>query len=69
MLYIYNMHHDCRPPIIHRDISSKNVLVNTEYEACVSDFGTAKILKTESSNWTTVAGTYGDVAPGKFLIK
>lgn len=23
------MHHDCQPPIIHGDISSKNVLLNT----------------------------------------
>uniref|UniRef100_A0A1U8AX54 non-specific serine/threonine protein kinase n=1 Tax=Nelumbo nucifera TaxID=4432 RepID=A0A1U8AX54_NELNU len=57
------MHHDCKPPIVHRDISSKNVLLNTQLEACVSDFGTAKFLKPDSSNWTTVAGTYGYIAP------
>ncbi|RVW43502.1 MDIS1-interacting receptor like kinase 2 [Vitis vinifera] len=27
------MHHDCSPPIIHRDISSNNVLLDSEYEA------------------------------------
>ncbi|KAM7466042.1 hypothetical protein LguiB_013604 [Lonicera macranthoides] len=57
------MHHDCSPPIVHRDISSKNILLNSEYEPCVSDFGTAKILKADSSNWSTLAGTYGFVAP------
>ncbi|KAL4627808.1 hypothetical protein ACB092_05G192300 [Castanea dentata] len=57
------MHHDCTPPIIHRDISSKNVLLNSEFEACISDFGTARFLKPESSNWTAMAGTYGYVAP------
>ncbi|KAM7461973.1 hypothetical protein LguiA_030094 [Lonicera macranthoides] len=57
------MHHDCSPPIVHRDISSKNILLNSKYEACVSDFGTAKILKADSSNWSTLAGTYGYVAP------
>ncbi|KAJ8747972.1 hypothetical protein K2173_014374 [Erythroxylum novogranatense] len=57
------MHHDCFPPIIHRDISSKNVLLNSELEAHVSDFGTSRFLKPDSSNWTTIAGTYGYLAP------
>ncbi|THG09482.1 hypothetical protein TEA_021358 [Camellia sinensis var. sinensis] len=35
------IHHSCMPPIIHRDISSKNVLLNLELEAHVSDFCTA----------------------------
>ncbi|KAJ0049568.1 hypothetical protein Pint_16697 [Pistacia integerrima] len=55
------MHHDCFPPIVHRDISSKNVLLDMEYEGHVSDFGTAKLLKPNSSNWTQLAGTYGYV--------
>ena len=59
------MHHDCSPPIVHRDISSKNILLDSDYEAHVSDFGTAKLLKQDSSNWTNFAGTYGYVAPGK----
>ncbi|TYH17359.1 hypothetical protein ES288_A05G186100v1 [Gossypium darwinii] len=57
------MHHDCVQSIIHRDISSKNVLLNDKYEACISDFGTAKILNPDSSNVTVLAGTLGYVAP------
>ncbi|XP_050220821.1 MDIS1-interacting receptor like kinase 2-like [Mercurialis annua] len=57
------MHHDCVPPIVHRDISSHNVLLNSELEARVSDFGTAKFLKPDSSNRTAIAGTFGYVAP------
>ncbi|KAI3897502.1 hypothetical protein MKW92_032850, partial [Papaver armeniacum] len=57
------MHHDCIPAIVHRDISSNNVLLDFEYEARVSDFGTARMLKPDSSNWTSLAGTYGYVAP------
>ncbi|XP_026434753.1 MDIS1-interacting receptor like kinase 2-like [Papaver somniferum] len=57
------MHHDCIPAIVHRDISSNNVLLDLEYEARVSDFGTARMLKPDSSNWTLVAGTYGYIAP------
>ncbi|KAL6179484.1 hypothetical protein ACLB2K_050999 [Fragaria x ananassa] len=62
------MHHDCLPPIVHRDISSKNILLDAEYEACVSDFGTAKFLNPDSANWTALAGTYGYVAPVKLDI-
>ncbi|XP_048439617.1 MDIS1-interacting receptor like kinase 2-like [Pyrus x bretschneideri] len=62
------MHCDVSPPIVHRDISSKNILLDDEYEACISDFGTAKVLEINSSNWTAVAGTFGYVAPGNFLL-
>ncbi|KAL7611167.1 hypothetical protein Lser_V15G11858 [Lactuca serriola] len=57
------MHHDCSPPIIHRDISIANILLDSDYEAHISDFGTSKLLKLDSSNWTSVAGTYGYIAP------
>ncbi|CAL8150033.1 unnamed protein product [Prunus armeniaca] len=57
------MHHDCSPPIVHRDITSSNILLHCDYEPCVSDFGTAKLLNPDSSNWTALAGTYGYVAP------
>ncbi|KAI3836313.1 hypothetical protein MKX03_037084 [Papaver bracteatum] len=57
------MHHDCIPAIVHGDISSNNILLDSEYDARVSDFGTARILKPDSSNWTSRAGTYGYVAP------
>nr|XP_027093126.1 MDIS1-interacting receptor like kinase 2-like [Coffea arabica] len=60
---LFYMHHDCSPPIIHRDISSKNVLLDTENVAHISDFGSARFLKPDSSNWTTFAGTYGYAAP------
>uniref|UniRef100_A0A2N9FS51 non-specific serine/threonine protein kinase n=1 Tax=Fagus sylvatica TaxID=28930 RepID=A0A2N9FS51_FAGSY len=58
------MHHDCSHPIIHRDISSKNVLLDSEYEAHVSDFGTARIMSSDKSFWTSFAGTFGYTAPG-----
>ncbi|XP_034707992.1 MDIS1-interacting receptor like kinase 2-like [Vitis riparia] len=57
------MHHDCNPPIIHRDISSNNVLLDSKLEGFVSDFGTARLLDPDSSNQTLVAGTYGYIAP------
>ncbi|KAL2317006.1 hypothetical protein Fmac_030882 [Flemingia macrophylla] len=56
---LYHMHHGCFPPIVHRDISSKNVLIDLDSEAHISDFGTAKILNPDSRNLTAFAGTYG----------
>lgn len=57
------LHHGCTPAVVHRDISSKNVLLSSQFEAHVSDFGTAKFLSPDSSNWNTLAGTYGHLAP------
>ncbi|MBA0775439.1 hypothetical protein Gotri_010586 [Gossypium trilobum] len=57
------LHHDCSPPIVHRDLTSNNVLLDLEFEAHISGFGMAKLLNPDSSNWTNLAGTYGYVAP------
>ncbi|KAJ8558178.1 hypothetical protein K7X08_004944 [Anisodus acutangulus] len=57
------LHHDCSPPIVHRDVSLNNILLESVYEPRLSDFGTAKLLASDSSNWTTVAGSYGYMAP------
>ncbi|KAA3476673.1 putative LRR receptor-like serine/threonine-protein kinase [Gossypium australe] len=57
------LHHDCSPPIVHRDITSNNILLGLEYEAHLSDFDTAKLLNPDSSNWSNIAGTYGYIAP------
>ncbi|XP_058202654.1 MDIS1-interacting receptor like kinase 2-like [Rhododendron vialii] len=60
----YCSHHGCSPRVIHRDILSKNVLLNLEDVAYLSDFGTARLLNLHSSNWTSFVGTLGYAAPG-----
>ncbi|CAJ2668954.1 probable leucine-rich repeat receptor-like protein kinase At1g35710 [Trifolium pratense] len=57
------LHHDCTTPIVHRDVSSGNILLNSEWQPSVSDFGTARLLLHDSSNRTIVAGTIGYIAP------
>ncbi|KAL5807746.1 hypothetical protein ACOSQ3_028437 [Xanthoceras sorbifolium] len=57
------LHYNCTPSIVHRDISSNNVLLNSEFEAFVADFGTARLLYSNSSNRTILAGTCGYIAP------
>ena len=57
------MHHDCFAPIVHRDITSSNILLDMDFSACISDFGLAKILDGDASNCTRLAGTNGYLAP------
>ncbi|KAJ0809679.1 putative protein kinase RLK-Pelle-LRR-XI-1 family [Helianthus annuus] len=57
------LHHDCKPPIVHRDVSINNVLLEADMVPRLSDFGIAKLLNPNSSNWTGVAGSYGYTAP------
>jgi serine/threonine protein kinase len=63
------MHHDCFSPIVHRDITSNNILLDGEFRAFISDFGTAKILNVNSPNLTRLVGTKGYIAPGKNKIE
>jgi len=62
------LHHDCTLPIVLRDISASNILINSEWQPSVGDFGTARFLSLDSSNRTIVAGTIGYIAPGKLFI-
>ncbi|KAJ0768804.1 putative protein kinase RLK-Pelle-LRR-XI-1 family [Helianthus annuus] len=57
------MHHDCSPPIVHRDISTNNILLNSEMEVFIADFGASRLLDPHSSNQTIIAGTLGYIAP------
>ncbi|KAL1347906.1 uncharacterized protein [Arachis hypogaea] len=59
------LHHDCSPLIIHRDVKSNNILLNSHFEAHVADFGLAKFLHDSAASqcMSSIAGSYGYIAP------
>ena len=61
------LHHDCDPSITHRDVKSNNILLDSNYQAHIADFGLAKELEIASGSlesMSAVAGSYGYIAPG-----
>uniref|UniRef100_M8AIY9 non-specific serine/threonine protein kinase n=1 Tax=Aegilops tauschii TaxID=37682 RepID=M8AIY9_AEGTA len=38
------MHHECSPPIVHRNVKTSNILLDSEFRTKVADFGLATML-------------------------
>nr|ACN31332.1 unknown [Zea mays] len=56
------LHHTCNPRVLHRNISSKCILLDEDYEPKISDFGLARLMNPIDTHLSTfVNGEFGDL--------
>ncbi|KAI6671851.1 hypothetical protein NL676_006736 [Syzygium grande] len=59
------LHNGCKPPIVHRDLKTPNILLNENMQAKIADFGVSKAFVTEHDSHisTRPSGTPGYLDP------
>lgn len=62
------LHKGCRPPIVHRDVKTANILLDEHFQAKLADFGLSRSFLNEGESHvsTVVAGTIGYLDPEYF---
>ncbi|CAL5422597.1 unnamed protein product [Camellia sinensis] len=62
-LVLVYLHEGCGNPVVHRDVKPNNVMLDSQYNARIGDFGLAGLLQNEASVTTRIAGTPGYLTP------
>jgi len=59
------LHNGCKPPMVHRDVKTTNILLDEHFQAKLADFGLSRSfpLEGETRVDTVVAGTPGYLDP------
>ena len=63
------LHYDYDPIIVHKDIKTSNILLDSDSEPHIADFGVVKLLDqpSTSSQSMPITDTIGYIAPGKLI--